>query len=131
MREIGIFRGKRVDTEKWVEGYYLRLNGTEETETLHLIIDEKGEYHRVNPETVGEWTGLKDRNGTKIFEGDDIRFTFTGVECFIRWTNYAAMFEAVSEKNKMDLNHICTRDFVVIGNLHDNPKGYKEGKAND
>jgi hypothetical protein len=63
-----ICRGKREDTGKYVEGYYVRLDGIDKP--LHIIIDRAGQYNRVLPETVGECTGCLDSMGRLIFEGD-------------------------------------------------------------
>lgn len=63
-----ICRGKREDTGKCVEGYYVRLEGIDSP--LHIIIDRAGQYNRVLPETVGECTGFLDSMGRLIFEGD-------------------------------------------------------------
>lgn len=71
MREnIGIYRGKRIDTGAWKEGYLLGVQKKVDGKDLFFIVDENGEYHRVDPETVGEYTGLTDSTGTGIFEGD-------------------------------------------------------------
>lgn len=86
MREI-LFRGKRTDTGEWVEGYYIPV------EKCPAIFDcddpdnrawwDYGEArlwgcYEVDPSTVGQFTGLTDKNGKKVFEHDIIQFRFEG-----------------------------------------------------
>ena len=139
MREI-LFRGKLVDNGKWVEG--LLMFKTEiRVFTTHKWYDEgeEGEYDttedlRVVPETVGQYTGLKDKNGKKIFEGDIVEFTD-------KYTRKKGRAEIVFEAFKWKYSGcyyggnpivwLCIDDgsieFEIIGNIHDNPELLKGG----
>ena len=84
MKRQIIFRGKRLDNGEWVEGYFVRLGEgaiiiTASTLGPDLLDDcdhaleyRVDEFAPVNPETVGQWTGLTDSKGKRIFEGDII-----------------------------------------------------------
>ena len=69
MREI-LFRGKRIDNGEWVEGYYSYAHNGYNSEK-HFIQDKiTGIDIEVNPETVGQYTNMKDKTDKKIFDGD-------------------------------------------------------------
>ena len=141
MREI-LFRGKRVDSGEWIEG--MLFNGKEDT----FIVPHGNEYSydeqeglafdvygcKVVPETVGQYTGLTDKNGRKIFEGDIVNLK--GNPAYPSWgfVDYNALvvysdgaFSAIdgTEENHGLRRYNFTRaelDVEVIGNIHDNPE---------
>ena len=144
MREI-LFRGKRVDNGEWVYGYYIKANHHWHEHGIHedwIAVDTiqnggwcnvRGKY-AVLPETVGQYTGLTDKNGKKIFEGDIVLFEDEspsnyeyhdctemrcgaieyGDNCFYITDRIAVEMEDLIYDGKLDVE--------IIGNIHDNPE---------
>ena len=157
MREI-LFRGKRIDNGEWIQGFlviwgndyyiapdinaYTSMGGRGKGRCTMF-----GHYYQVLPETIGQYTGLTDKNGTKVFEGDIVaippnmsRKSTLGVVKFgdyktppygvdktnrgfyIRWYYEN---EAIEEMLRRDIvfwfnySHV---DILIIGNIYDNPE---------
>lgn len=136
------FRGKRCDNGEWAYGYYARL--INEFKEWHCIMTEKDAsenyikdcngynmlYTPVNHNTVGQFTGLYDKNGEEIYEGDILALQETdnkvthcpvSMNCKGYWSidfgiNYGVCLGLVDKKR-----------VEVIGNIHDNPELLKKG----
>ena len=137
MREI-LFRGKRTDNGKWKCGDLLSPN--EFNAIPHIVyIDYLNEYGDIGeistpviPETVGQYTGLTDKNGVKIFEGDIVERVSDGERAVISWLKYSACFGLSFDGwccgfDNYDDN--LPSDFEVIGNIHDNPELLEGGEG--
>lgn len=130
MREI-VFRGKRKDNGKWIEGYYfkkLNLYTEDGFPLYHGIADLPPFGAEVIPETVGQFTGLVDRNGKRIFEGDIIKdcdYDHIHTVRYFGDEDYPA-FDCHPEIQFCECNglsHLVAVSAIeVIGNIHDNPE---------
>ena len=127
MREI-LFRGKNVDGGEWKYGHYVFQYGCKQIYLPEGTDSEYGcDYYHVDPATVGQYTGLTDKNGKKIFEGDIVR----GKDALIPEMN---IFGYISHENGSFviigniMHHYRWLDYdvEVIGNIHDNPELLEE-----
>ena len=128
MREI-LFRGKTIANNSiWVEGFYNHIPCGRFLCDEHCIqtIDEDGrigQLFNVNESTVGQFTGLTDKNGEKIFEGDIVNILPEVDEIgVIEWEDDEAMFVLNAEGWYANFDNYYPEDVEVIGNIHDNPE---------
>lgn len=147
MREY-LFRGKRLDNGEWVEGgsifklinkigehFFIPQLGkgliaNHDDNMMNIVALEDMVMYRVDPETVGQYTGLKDDNGTRVYEGDIIerrssRRNYRDAVVAEEW-NCGCCSDVYGFSTYEGVVHL--RDnFVVIGNIHDNPELLRRG----
>lgn len=139
-KNMGIYRGKRKDNGEWIVGYYFERKDTKGNIIEAVIIVDayeqitngqrymrsnlNTECFRVDPETVGQFTGLTDNNGKKIFEGDILKRTNGNKYAWYVDYKYCAFCG-----NQSNCNYACELgelldqiELEVVGNIHDNPE---------
>lgn len=112
-REIK-FRGKRIDNETWKYGSLVILNGR------YFIFNDECRVEVV-PSTVGQYTGLKDKNGREIYEGDIFQAGYFGGTDVVIWDNKNARYIGISPQGC--ISYVGREPAVeVLGNIHDTPE---------
>ena len=131
MREI-LFRGKRIFDGKWVNGFAYKQYSAAKVETWYIRAFETD--FLVIPETVCQYTGLTDKNGRKIFEGDIIKCKVHEMNGY-RVRRGVVEYHGVGFIMNLDPNSWYDQknisfDCEVIGNIYDNPELMKGGNDN-
>lgn len=128
-REI-LFRGKRTDNGEWVEGNLFIPDYPDKPTEICLGTNIVRITYEVIPETVGQYTGLTDKNGKKIFEGDVLEFTNNDNEkslYLIEWDGISSSYKIWTPEKYCDDCDYWNRDrFEIIGNIFDNPNLIKQ-----
>ena len=124
MREI-LFRGKEIGSNRWAYGSLDK----HKSGIVVIMSDEivASIYSRVDPETVGQYTGLTDKNGTKIFEGDIVKLRLLAAKmewkgvCEYRNGAFGLAWQYAGERY-CTFAGTCNAEYEVLGNIHDNPE---------
>lgn len=120
------FRGKTKDNE-WIYGYYHKETSTSialqeygineiNTHYIHTVIDHFPFKIEVIPETIGQYTGLKDKNGKKIFEGDIVKSKYGVFKSKVEWNDSFCGFFPFCNND----TGIFADECEVIGNIYEN-----------
>lgn len=131
------FRGKCLDDGSWVYGYVIKyLTGIcciHEPVISSASENDVYEYE-IDPETVGQFTGLHDKNGKEIYEGDIVDF---GLNAVVKYHPFLCSFILDCDNKEPHFNDSYSElgymkkqceKFVVRGNIHDNPELLKGGQ---
>ena len=139
MREI-LFRGKRIDNGEWVEGWLYKrvvhISGINTVADAIEVYDGKSilsvAYYCVDPATVGQYTGLNDKNGRRIFEGDIVQYAerqLGGEDVPVAYPvefeegGFCVRYYFLNNWLRNAVNgNIQLEGIEVIGNIHDNPE---------
>lgn len=123
MREIK-FRGKRLDNGEWLYGSLLVSHFKDDKKERYFITQFSGNYtfeHEVDPATVGQYTGLKDKNGKEICEGD-ILLDESGTYAVVGYS-MGAFYVDFGEGFDLQYFAECIHEICeVVGNIHDDPE---------
>ena len=140
MREI-LFRAKRIDNGEWVEGYYIYHikrticpigDSVKPEDEQHVIMqDGFSDWNMprntvvfdIDPETVCQYTGLKDKNGKRIWENDIVSgyFNHKKITGFIKYGSNAVYY--IEREGSYGIHLDNSEDWLeVIGNIFDNPE---------
>ncbi len=117
------FRGKRIDNGEWVIGQLVKMWG----EWHILNSDNVNTAYSVDSATIGQYTGMKDKNGKEIYEGDILQdeMGFKGEISYSMAAFYGDFGEGIEPQYFSEgLHEAC----IVIGNIHDNPELLKGGE---
>ena len=113
-----LFRGQKVDAKEWVYGYYM----FHETKNKHVILTKESKFIEVIPETVGQFTGLTDKNGVEIYEHDIIKFLIDNEKYVVQFEEGAFCLVSNNVCGIISMYDFENLEYEVIGNIHENPE---------
>ena len=123
-REI-LFRGRRLDGDGWAYGDLMHWGKS-------TRIYKEGAIHEVDPKTVGQYIGIKDKNDKKVFENDNIRTSYFSLSKVIKKFTTPVRYDRGGYIIRHGSQFINIRDWVpeieIIGNIHDNKQELKVAK---
>ena len=140
-----LFKAKKVDGGEWIEGYIVKKHGTYFLYDINESDTCRQNNYLIDEDTICQYTGLTDKNGNRIWEGDIIKYHFGEVYAPVKFGEYQSCFDSTStchvgfyvdwDKNhdfRKDLGYwIKMVDAEVVGNIFDNPELLEKGESNE
>lgn len=125
-----LFKAKRLDNGEWVEGYYIHVR-KHSHEIISYICNENNEIpnvypsypiYRIDPTTLSQFTGLKDKHGNKIWEHDIVTIKADDEYFHLHWEEDTARFimENYDDRFSVDFDNYWSYEVEVYGNIFDN-----------
>ena len=128
MRDI-LFRGKRIDNGEWAYGYYSEFHNRPTVDSCQIFVPDKsahfcgsaigGLWHIVDQDTVGQFTGIFDWNGNKIFEGDVVREASLERDYVVEFLDGGFCGVEITKDSGCYSIAKLSDAFVVVGNIYD------------
>lgn len=133
MRDF-LFRAKRIDNNEWVEGLFVHMNDDpemwvsftdEEMERYkgHFLEKIRGVWVKIHRNSIGQFTGLLDKNRTMIFEGDIIQYA-NDIRYEVLWNNTHLCYwvRGINDDDVDVLSNLYGSEIDILGNIYDNPE---------
>lgn len=117
MRDIK-FRGKSIDSDEWVEGYYVYDTRLKNNAILCEFKNQQC-YVEVSKETIGQYTGLKDKNEKEIYEGDIFHLGDKNIKYVVVWNDTGLQGKQLKSRSYVGLQYWKDK-IEVIGSIHEN-----------
>ena len=128
MREIK-FRGKRLDNGEWVYGHYIKVTPYKDVDGHRICTQDTWDMIPVDPASLGQFTGLRDKNGREIYEGDILHDFDWDCDGAVKWSSEHLSWMLVGDDSREFLQEFITDEkamqantSVVVATIHDAPK---------